>query len=241
MRWLAFFSLMLLGNLAASAADIQALAPEVVGAWRLTFTTPDGVERTPTVVVGRQHDELVAWYIDKGEPEAFKDVRVNDEALELTIVPREKEGKATVKLVAKANGDGQCCGNAVYCLADGETAKWEFTGKRIDSAELNHVAEWKLNFTTPEGEKQEPTIHVFEKGDTRYAWCVSDDYALLAKNLKVEGDKATLTIATKTSEGSKVEVKFQGTIDGSTINGSADYSLEGEQGSFPFSGKQVVN
>lgn len=241
MRWFAFLGLMLLGASSASAADVKAIAPDVVGAWRLTFTTPDGVERTPTVVVGRQRDELVAWCIDKGEPEAFKDVRVDDEALELTIVPREKDGKATVKLVAKADGDGRCCGNAECCLADGDTAKWEFTGKRIDPAKLNHVAQWKLSFTTPEGEKHEPTIHVFEKGDTLYGWYISDDYELLAKSLKVEGDQASLVVAAKLADGAVAKVTFRGTIDGSSVSGDADYDVEGDRGSFSFTGKQVVN
>ncbi len=241
MRWFLVFSLMLLGNLTASAADIKAIAPEVVGAWRLTFTTPDGTERTPIVVVGRQHDELVAWYLDKEEPQAFKNVTVKDDALELTIVPRQKDGKITVKLVAKADGDNRCSGKGEFCIAGGETGSWDFRGERVDPANLPHVAEWKLNFTTPEGEKQEPTIHVFEKDDTLYGWCVGDDYELLAKSLKVEGNKATLSVAAKTSEGAVANVIFHGTIDGSSVSGDADYDVAGDRGSFPFSGKQVVN
>jgi hypothetical protein len=232
---------MLLSALSASAADVKDIAPDVVGAWRLTFTTPDGVERTPTVVVGRQRDELVAWYIEKGEPEAFKDVRVADESLELTIVPREKDGKATVKLVAKADGDGCCRGKAECRFTDGDTGKWEFTGQRIDLSELNHVAQWKLSFTTPEGEKHEPTIHVFEKGDTLYGWYISDDYELLAKSLKVEGDHASLAIAAQLSDGAIANVTFRGTIDGSSVSGDADYDADGERGSFSFTGRQVVN
>ncbi len=241
MRLFAFLGLMLLSALPASAANVKAIAPEVVGAWRLSFTTPDGVVRTPTVVVGRQRDELVAWYIDKGEPEAFKDVRVNDESLELTIVPREKDGKASVKLVAKANGDGRCCGNAECCLADGDTAKWEFTGERIDPADLNHVAQWKLSFTTPEGETHEPTLHVFAKGEALYGWCIGDDYELLAKSLKVEGDRATLAMSAKLADGAVANVTFRGTIDGANVSGDADYDVEGDRGSFTFIGKQAVN
>lgn len=241
MRWFVFLGLMLIAAPHASAADIQAIAPDVVGAWRLTFTTPDGVERTPTVVVGRQHEELVAWYIDKGEPQAFKNIAVNDDSLELTIVPREKNGKVTVKLVAKADGDNRCTGKGDYCLADGETGTWDFRGERVDPADLPHVAEWKLKFTTPDGENHEPTIHVFEKGDALYAWYLSSDYELLAKSLKVEGDQATLSIAAKTADDAKVDVTFCGKIDGALVDGTADYNLDGERGSFPFSGKQVVN
>lgn len=241
MKICALAGFVMLGTLNAAAADIKAIAPDVVGAWRSDFTTPDGEHRTPTVVVGRQHEELVAWYIDKDESQAFKSVTIKDDALELTIDPRGQNGKVTVKLVAKADGDHRCTGKGEYSLADGETGCWDFHGERIDPADLPHVAEWKLKFTTPDGASHEPTIHVLERGDTLYGWYISDDYELLAKTLKVEGDRATLSIAAKTADNVKVDVTFQGTIDGSTIDGTANYNLDGERGSFPFSGSQVEN
>jgi hypothetical protein len=231
----------MLSALPASAANVKAIAPDVVGAWRLTFTTPDGVQRTPTVVVGRQRDELVAWYIDKGEPEAFKEVCVADDALVLTIVPRERGGKTTVKLVAKPNGDDRCCGKGEYQLTDGESGSWEFSGERLDPTELDHVAQWNLSFTTPDGEKHEPTVHVFEKGDTLYGWYISDDYELLTKSLKIDGDRVSLAIAAKVSGGSNADVTFRGTIDGDSVRGKADYALDDERGSFPFTGREQLN
>lgn len=241
MRLLAFVGLLLISALPASGANVKAIAPEIVGAWRLTFTTPDGVERTPTVVIGRQHDELAAWYIDKGEPEAFKDVRIADDSLEMTIVPREKDGRATVRLVAQADGENRCSGQAEWRLTNGDAGQCEFTGERIEPADLDQVAKWKLSFTTPEGETREPTLHVFEKGETLYGWFVDDDYELLAKSLKVDNDRATLAIAAKLADGATAEVTFRGTIDGSSVCGDAEYDVEGDRGSFSFTGKQADN
>ena len=52
---------------------------QIVGAWQLEFTTPDDIKRTPIVLVGRQHDELVGWYVEKDKPEAFKKIKLNKE------------------------------------------------------------------------------------------------------------------------------------------------------------------
>lgn len=241
MRMMTLVSFLLLGAATAFAADIQTIAPDIVGAWQLTFTTPDGEERTPTVVMGRQRDELVAWYIDKGEPEAFKSVTVTDESLELTIVPGEKEGKATVKLVAKQDGANRCSGKCEYRLTDGETGSWTFQGKRVAPHDLPQLGQWKLKFTTPDGESHSPTIHVFENGDTLYAWYVSEEYELLAKSLKVDGDQATLSMAAKLADEVVATVTFRGTINGTTIKGNADYNVDGDRGSFAFTGDQVLN
>lgn len=241
MRLFAVVGLLLLRALPAAAADEIAIAPDVVGAWRLAFTTPDGVQRTPIVVVGRQHDELAAWYVDQGEPEAFSDVSVADDSLVLTIVPRETDGKATVKLVAKADGEGRCRGEAECRFTNGDADNWEFTGERLDPAKLNHVAQWTLSFTTPEGERHAPTIHVFEQGDMLYGWYVSDDYQLLATSLKVERDRASLAMAAKLADGAVAKVTFRGTIDGSSVSGDADCDVAGDRGRFSFTGREVVN
>lgn len=241
MRLFAFLGLMLLSTLPASAANVKEIAPEVVGAWRLSFTTPDGVHRSPTVVVGRQGSELAAWYIDKDKPQAFKNVRISDDALEMTIDRREKEGQVTVKLVARANGDDRCCGQATYRFTDGDSGEWDFTGERIPPADLNHVAQWKLKFTTPEGETREPTLHVFENGDALYGWFIDGDYQLLSNSLKVDGDRATLEVSAKLPDGAMANVTFRGTIDASSVSGDVAYDIEGDRGSFAFTGKQVVN
>lgn len=240
MKLLVSLGLLLLGAASASAANENAIAPQVVGAWQLDVSTPDGVDRSPIIVVGRQHDELLAWYIDEGDPEAFESVRVSGDSLELTIVPREQGGNATVKLIAQANGPDRCYGDLEYRLTNGETGTCEFTGKRID-AELNRVARWSLSFTTPEGEHHDSTLDVFEHGDTLYGWYTGDDYKLLAKSLTVEDDQAKLAISAKLADGSIADVTFQGVIDGTSVSGDALYDVEGDRGSFQFTGREVVN
>ena len=70
--------------LPSQAADLDAVAKDIVGGWQLEFTSPDDVHRTPIVIVGRQLDELVAWYVENGQPEPFKDVKLVGESLRMT-------------------------------------------------------------------------------------------------------------------------------------------------------------
>jgi hypothetical protein len=143
--------------------------------------------------------------------------------------------------VAKQDGDNRCSGKCEYRLTDGETGSWTFQGKRIAPSELPHRGEWKLKFTTPDGETHTPTVHIFENSDTLYAWYVSEDYELLAKSLKIEGEQATLTMAAKLADDVVVNVTFRGTVNGTTIKGNADYDVNGDRGSFTFTGNQVLN
>ena len=111
MRLFSFMAVLALFALPVAAADLDLVAKDIVGVWRLDFTTPDDVEMTPTVIVGRQHDELVAWYIGKEQKlQAFKNVRLKDEAVLLTIVPEERGGEVTVTFEAKLKEDGVCHG-----------------------------------------------------------------------------------------------------------------------------------
>ncbi|MCA9168391.1 MAG: hypothetical protein KDB23_12010 [Planctomycetales bacterium] len=239
MKRLALTALLFFSTLSASAVDVKTLAPEVVGAWHLSFTTPDGEQRTPVVVVGRQKDEFVAWYVDKDEPQPFKSVAVKEDGLELMIVASEKDHGATVKMLAKPDGNNRCSGKAEYTLPGGDTGSWDFRGERVELAKLPHVSQWKLNFTTPDGEVHEPTVHIFDKAGTLYGWYAGDEYELLAKDVKVTGDRAALSISVKLPDGNTANVTFRGKIDGSNVQGDAEYELGGSQGSFPFTGKQV--
>ncbi|MHB8971594.1 MAG: hypothetical protein ACYC3X_18515 [Pirellulaceae bacterium] len=69
-------------------ADSSDVDQKIVGVWKLQFTTPDGVQRAPYVIVGRQYQTYVAWYIGDKQPEKFRDVQLKGETLVGTIIPR---------------------------------------------------------------------------------------------------------------------------------------------------------
>ena len=153
MKLLSCVTVLALVVLPADAADLDPVIKDIAGAWQLDFTTPDDVKRTPTVLVGRQHDELVAWYIGRQKKvESFKAVRLLDDALRLTIVPEEKKGEVTATFEARLKEDGVCHGVAEYSTNDGDSGTWEFTGRRLSASDFDEVLEWKIEFETPDYE-----------------------------------------------------------------------------------------
>jgi hypothetical protein len=55
----------------------------------------------------------------------------------------------------------------------------------------------------------------------------------------VNGDRVEMTIAGTLSDGAQVKVTFRGTVNGDRVQGTADYDLEGEAGSFSFTGPRA--
>ena len=238
MKLVAYFILSAMAVLPANAADVNSAAKDVIGAWRLEFTSPDGVKRTPTVVVGRQHNELVAWYIESAEPEPFKDVRLKDDSLLLTIEPAEYNGDATVTVEARLKEDNVCRGAAKCVLKNGERESWDFSGRRLGESDFDDVTQWDLAFVAPDNQQQKATVTVVTKGAQAYAWYTSEDYDLPAKQMSVNGNDVVMSITAKGPDGNTIDATFRGSIAGDRVSGTAAYSVEGSSGTFPFSGKR---
>ncbi len=218
----------------ADKADQQA-----VGAWQLDFTAPDGVHRNPIVVVGRQYESFVAWYVADGEPQQFQNVRLQGDTLVGTITPREHPN-VTVTCESTLKATDQCEGKATYrTKGSAETGQWSFTGKRILPSSFDDVTKWALSFTTPDHRKHEALVTVLSKSGKRYAWYSSADHELPARTLSVQGDRVDMKMVGETPKGTPVEVTFHGTIAGDAVSGQAEYRLDSDTGSFPFRAQRV--
>lgn len=238
MRQMFGIVLCLLVNMSVQAADLATVSKEIVGAWRLEFTAPDGVHRSPIVIVGRQGEELAAWYADQGEVQEFKNAKLVDDALQLTIVPQDHQGQVTVTMKAKMAGEGKCEGDAEFTTQGGEKGEWKFTGERMKPAEFQDVSQWNLSFTTPDSQSRQATVTVLNKDGKTYGWYSSDEFEIPAKEVKIDGDRVKLAIEGKMPGGTKVQVTFHGTVTGDQVKGDADYELDGNSGSFAFTGKR---
>jgi hypothetical protein len=219
-------------------ADSDDVDKQILGAWKLECTTPDGVARTPIVIVGRQYEEYVAWYVGDDQPEAFKDVQLKDDTLVGTINPKV-EPNVTVTLEAKLKAENECEGTGKFRSADGKTGSWNFTGKRIDLSEFDEVMTWKLSFVSPDEKQHSPTVTVVEKDGELYAWYSGKDHELPAVKISVDGDRVEMKMTAESPEGAKVDVTFRGTVDGDNVAGKVEFRVEGESGSFAFTGKRT--
>jgi len=223
--------------LPAGAGELESAAKEIVGVWQLDFTTPDDVERTPTVIVGRQRQELVAWYLEKDNLQAFQDVRLKDDSVVATIKPKGFNNELTVKLEARLESEGVCSGKGEYAFVGGESGSWKFQGKRIPLSAFDKVAQWSVSFTSPDDQRHDGLVTVVSVGDKQYGWYRSKDYELPIMQVSTEGGKLVLSASAETEDGVPVDVTFRGTVTGDRVQGNAEYKVEGETGSFPFTGK----
>jgi hypothetical protein len=224
---------------AAGDAGSKDVDRQIVGAWKLEFTAPDGVHRNPIVIVGRQYKTYTAWYVDGKEPQAFRDVQLQGDKLVGTIEPQEHPG-ITVTCESKLKAEDQCEGTATFkTKSGGDTGSWTFTGQRIKLSAFDDVMTWKLTFATPDQKSHEATLTVVSKNGKFYAWISTPDHELPARDVTVEGDRVELKLAADTPEGKKVEVTLRGTLSGDEVQGTAEYRVQGETGTFPFKAKRT--
>jgi hypothetical protein len=225
----------------AAAADTSSkeVDQQILGAWHLEFTAPDGVHRNPIVVVGRQYKSYVAWYVAEGEPQPFKNVQLQGDKLVGTITPKEHPD-VTVTCESKLKATDQCEGKATYRTKDGsDSGQWNFTGKRIPLSSFDEVMKWELSFTTPDNKQYKANITVVSKSGKMYAWFSSEDHELPARSISVEGDRVEVKMVAESPEGAPVEVTFRGTVAGDEVKGDAEYRLKDDTGTFPFKAKRV--
>ncbi len=224
---------------AADQAGSKEIDQQVLGAWQLDFTAPDGVHRNPIVVVGRQYKNYVAWYVADGEPQPFKNVRLQGDKLVGTIAPRERQD-VTITCESTLKAMDQCEGKATYRTKNGsDTGQWSFTGKRIPMSSFDEVMKWELRFTTPDNEPHEATVTVVSLSGKMYAWYSSKDHELPARSISVQGDRVEVKMVAESPEGAPVEVTFRGTVVGDAVKGEAEYRLQDDTGKFPFQAKRV--
>lgn len=221
-------------------ADSSDVDRKIVGVWKLQFTTPDVVQRTPLVILGRQYKTYVAWYIGDKQPEKFRDVQLKGETLVGTIIPQEHPD-ITVTLESKLQGENQCVGTAKFRGNNNgpDTGSWPFSGQRMTPSSFEEAMTWKLSFVTPDNEKHEPTITVVTEGGKMYAWYSGRDHELPARSIRVEGDSVVMSMTAESPEGGQVDVTFRGTVSGDEVKGTAEYRTGDDSGSFPFQGKRA--
>jgi len=220
-------------------ADTSDADRQILGAWQLKLTTPDGESRSPIVIVGRQFSKYVAWYIGDKEPQAFQKVELKGDTLVGSLNPQEHPG-VEVTLESRLTAENQCAGTAKFrSKSGGDGGSFQFKGERLSLSSFDDVSTWKLQFTSPDDEKHEATITVVAKGGKHYAWFSGHDHELPARSISIDGDKVVATMAAETAEGAKVEITFRGNVSGDQVQGTVDFSVEGQSGSFPFAGKRA--
>jgi hypothetical protein len=234
------FSIMAIFALAAPATgqvDVKEVSKDVVGAWKLDFMTPEYERRTPIAIVGRQRDEMVGWYVGAKGIEPFSKVQFAEDALHLTIKPKEYNGEVTATLVARLEKPGASAGTIEYADISGDKGTIKFTGKKITLDSFEDVFEWELDFVTPDQIQRRPRVTAVMHEEKLYGWYSSEEYELPVTKLTNEGDDVVMELSAKTADGEKIDLTFRGVLGGNQISGEAEWKMEYDSGSFPFTGR----
>lgn len=98
-----------------------------VQSWKLNFTGPDDIERTPTVMVGSLGEQLFAWYSHENYELPATNITLTDDKVAMSISAQMPDDQTiNVTFTGTVNGD-QVKGEAEYELA-GETGSFDFEG-----------------------------------------------------------------------------------------------------------------
>lgn len=221
----------------STAVQAAGLEKDAVGPWQLKFTTPEGEQETPVVVVGWQHGQYLAWHVNGDDVQPFQDVKLQGDTLVGTIAPGEEPG-VMLKVKSRLSGENQCKGVINY-KTDQEAGSLTFTGQRIGLSAFDDVQTWKLDFVAPNYKKYTPTVTVAAKGDNVHAWVSGESHQLPASKVTVDGDRVEMRLTAESAEGDDVDLLFRGTVKKDTVKGKVQYDAPTDTGSFPFSGKRT--
>ncbi len=98
-----------------------------VQSWKLKFTGPDEIERTPTVMVASLGEQLFAWYSHENYELPATNITLTDDKVAMSISAQTPDDQTiNVTFTGTVNGD-QVKGEAEYELA-GETGSFNFAG-----------------------------------------------------------------------------------------------------------------
>ncbi|MFW6171371.1 MAG: hypothetical protein ACODAD_12840 [Planctomycetota bacterium] len=221
----------------STSAQAAGLEKDAVGPWQLTFTTPEGEQETPVVVVGWQHGQYLAWHVNGDDVQPFNSVKLQGDTLVGTIAPRQEPG-VMLKVKSRLAGQNECQGVINY-KSDQEAGSLSFTGQRIGRSAFDETQTWKLDFVAPNYKKYTPTVTVVSKGDNVYAWVSDESHELPASKVTVDGDRVEMRLTAESAEGDDVDLIFNGIVEGDTVKGKVQYDAPTDTGSFPFSGKRT--
>lgn len=218
------------------AQDRDHLDEQILGAWQLEFTTPDGAERRPLMILGREHDRYVAWGVLDGKPEPFRSVEIQGDSLIATIEPSAFPD-VTVTLECGLAGDNRCSGVGRYRSTGGDDAgEWTLTGRRLGAADFDEHSTWRLAFDVPGDGPHEPLVTVVSRDGVWYGWYRGLDHDLPVRSLDVSGDRVTMVVAGTMADGQSVEATFAGTVSGDLVKGTVTIRAGGESSEVPFEG-----
>ena len=142
------------------------------------------------------------------------------------------EQKITVRFEGKIDKDK--IAGEMKAKGDGEERAfpWEAT-RSVQDADV--IGTWELTIVTPDGETLKPVLTVKKKDKVLSATYAITDKTVDVTELKVRDNQLSFEVDSE-YQGSPLHVVYKGKPQGSRLNGSLEYSVDGNSGQLDFTG-----
>ena len=144
----------------------------------------------------------------------------------------ELEQKITVRFEGKIEADK--IDGELKAKGDGEEREfpWEAT-RSVQAADV--VGAWQFKIVTPDGETLQPVLTIVEKEKVLVATYGINDKSIDVTELKLKDNQLSFEVDTE-YKGSPLHVAYKSKPQGAKMNGTLEYSVDGNSGQLEFTG-----
>ncbi len=208
----------------------------LAGTWAVNIETEDGQVFDTSMVVKSGDDGYTGNFIsDLGEA-PVEEIMEKDGKVSFTIKLDLGDGQ---ELVSKYNGDlkgDEIAGKLEFDFA-GQEGAGTFTAKR-EAAPADITGTWAVNIETEDGQVFDTSMVVKSGDDGHTGNFISDLGEAPVEDIKLDGKTISFTIKLDLGDGQELVSKYNGEVDGDSIEGKLEFDFAGQEGAGTFTAKR---
>ncbi len=215
-------------------------AAQVVGSWEFEFTSPDGVDHSPTLVVSEKGKELVGTLSDgDGAAEVLvKNFQLVDNQFSFELMTKYEGSNLDLKYICRPQGN-KLTGMLEYDL-EGNSGEFEIAARRraLPRSVRAMLGTWEFKVTDPDGIQHNPVLTLADDSGKLAAKLNSEILQLDIQDPQVNDGELTFKF-TSDHGGEGVELTWHSRMDGADkMSGKLEYDAGGETGELDLTGER---
>lgn len=212
---------------------------DVLGTWNFDFTSPDGVHRTPTLVISEKDDKLVGEMSANGESQKIEAIQMTDDGFWFEYETPFQGSTLGLKYTCKPRGN-QLTGTVEYDF-EGNGGDFDVEAKRKQLSEKDQplLGKWEFSMTTPDGIAVKSTLAITETEGQFSAKLNGQGKDFEIKGLEVKNGEVKFDFSNE-HDGLNVDLMWVSSIKSQDeMEGVLSFSVEGNTGDIPIAGKRI--
>lgn len=222
-----------LSLLAALPVSVQAQQKKVdpSGTWRWDLEMNDNTIKN-VLQLQKQADGKLTGTLQANDRELpVEEGKVEGETVSFTVTLKMNQ---TVKVHFEGKLTGDALTGDITAKSDEGEREFKWEAKRAVLA-ADVVGVWALEIETPGGDTLTPVLSITQTAGKLNGTYKSNENEIEAKELQIKDNHLHFKIDTQ-FQGGDLHVEFKGRPQGSKLNGTLEYSLNGDSGELEFSG-----